>query len=94
MPYAHADVRCGAAFDIGYRLTPLVTASLLVSYERSKYRNFEREDKDSLADIGLSKRFTRHWTGRVGYRYRHRNSDLVGQDYEENVVTLAVAYSC
>ena len=83
----------GVAADVGYRITPLVTASLLVTYERNEYTNFERQDKDTVADIGLSKRFSRHWTGRVGYRYRNRDSDVIGQDYEENAVTLAVAYS-
>ncbi len=83
----------GAAFDIAYRITPLVTASMLVTHERNKYDDFDREDKDTLVDVGLGKRFTRHWSGRVGYRYRHRNSNLIDQDYEENVVTLAVAYT-
>lgn len=83
----------GLAFDVEYRVRPLLSLSLLASQEQRDYDDLSRKDKDTTFDVGVTKRFTRHWSGSVHLRHRERDSAAPGQDYEENVALLAISYS-
>lgn len=82
----------GLAFDAQYRLRPLLSLGLYVGREQRDYDDSARDDKYTTIDLGLTRRFTRHWSGRIGAGYRKNRSSAGGEDYEENIVLLSVGY--
>ena len=82
----------GVAFDVEYRLRPLLSAVLLVSHERRDYQDLSRNDKDTRVEVGMTKRFTRHWSAGVQLRHGERDSSTPGQSYKDNVAVLSINY--
>jgi len=92
-PLAEDQNLKGVAFDVQYRLRPLVSLSLFVLQERHDYEALSRNDKDTRIDVGLTKRFTRHWSAGAHVRHRKRDSSIPEQGYSENVALLSVQYN-
>ena len=84
--------RRGIAFNVDYRLRPLLTLSFLAGYEKRDFDDMDRVDKDSVFNIGLEDQFTRHWIGRIDVRYAERDSNFPDRSYEANSVMLTVVY--
>lgn len=83
----------GLAFGLEHRFRPLLSMSLIALHERRHYDVVSRTDKDTTIDVGLTKRFTRHWSASVGVRYRERDSSAPEQGYEENFARLSITYT-
>lgn len=90
-PVNDQDIK-GVTFEIEYRLRPLLALELYLAREERDYVDDSRNDKNTTIDIGLAKRFTRHWSGRVGAGYRKNTSSASGEGYEENVAVLSIEY--
>ncbi|MFD0737909.1 outer membrane beta-barrel protein [Lysobacter koreensis] len=82
----------GVAFDIEYRPRPLLSLSLYASQEKRDYDDLARNDQDTLIDVGVTKRFTRHWSASFHVSRRERDSAVPGQDYRENSAQLSFNY--
>lgn len=82
----------GGYVNVGYRLRPLLTLSVLVAQENRDFDFLERTDHDFTADVALTNQFTRHWIGRVDLERRKRNSSIALQSYTENAVIFTFTY--
>lgn len=82
----------GISLDLGYRLTPRTDLSVSAWASSRKYDSFPRKDKDLSASIGVSHRFTRHWSGQAEVRRLDRDSNANGGSYVENVAFVSITY--
>lgn len=82
----------GAALELGYRLRPRTTLSLVADRQHRRFTEFSRDDEDFVASIGLVDRLTRHWSWRVDLQHRRRDSSDASQAYDENAAILAITY--
>ncbi len=82
----------GGYVEVGYRLRPLLTLSLLAAQENRDFDVLARTDHDFTADASLTNQFTRHWIGRVDLERRRRNSSVALQSYTENAVIFTLTY--
>lgn len=82
----------GAYLDFQYQLRPQLNLGVSVVRENRDYLVAVREDRDTLARIGLTYEFSSHLSGSIDWQRRNRDSNIPGQDYRENVATISVAY--
>lgn len=82
----------GTYASVEYRVRPLQTLSLSAMFEKRDYVNGLRSDDDSTLRAAYEYRFSRHLSGFASLQRRHRNSDIPGQDYRENLATLGFVY--
>ncbi|HEY5971946.1 MAG TPA: outer membrane beta-barrel protein [Pseudoxanthomonas sp.] len=81
-----------ARFNLRYRLTTRLIASFMATKRVREFEVSDREDDDLVAGIGLINQFTRHWTGRIDFKRRERDSNVVGRSYRENSIALTFTY--
>jgi hypothetical protein len=91
-PAVQDQDRRGGVFEIGYRLRPRLTVSLLAARENRDYDAIGREDRDLTLNLGLANRFTRHWTGRIDLQHRERDSSAAGRSYDADAVAVSMIY--
>lgn len=84
--------RRGVIADLDFQLKPRTTLTAYASAQRREYMDGSREDRDRIAGIGVSHRFTRHWTGQVDFEHRSRDSTTAGRGFDENAVILGFSY--
>jgi len=82
----------GALLEVEYRLRPLLSAEFNFAREERDYEVDSRNDTHTTVNLGLTKRFTRHWSGRIGAGYRKNTSSVSGEGYEEKVAMLSIEY--
>jgi len=82
----------GAYLDLQYELRPRLNLGVSVSRENRDYLEAARDDRDTLARVGLTYEFSSHLSGSLGWQRRDRDSDIPGQDYRENVATISISY--
>jgi hypothetical protein len=82
----------GGYVDAEYQLRPRLNLTLSAVREDREFADGSRNDRDTLARIGLTYEFSRHLSGSIGWQRRERDSDVPGQDYRENVATVSVSY--
>lgn len=82
----------GGYFNAEYQLRPRLSLTASAMREDREFADGSRNDRDTLARIGLTYEFSRHLSGSVGWQRRERESDVPGQDYRENVATISVSY--
>lgn len=84
--------RRGVVASLDLRVKPRTTASLYAANLRRDFAVTGREDRDWIAGVGMSHRFTRKWTGRVDLEHRTRQSTEIGRSYDENAVMVSLSY--
>lgn len=80
--------------NLNHALTPRLTGNLGGSWQNSSFNggSFDSEKEQFYTlSAGLSYRFSRHFTGDVGYAYTTLSSDIPGRDYDRNYVYLGVS---
>ncbi len=82
----------GGGVRADYRLRERLTLSLGIDADRRRFEIGSRRDNDLRGFAALSQTLARHWSWRVEYQYRERDSDALGADYRENVVAVALSY--
>ena len=82
----------GVSAGIDYRLGPRTTLSLTGTRQSRDLFDGWQDDDDSVLRLGLSREFTRHWSGTIAAQRRERDSSIVGQSYDENLAMLSVTY--
>lgn len=87
----------GVTYSIAHRLNRYVTIAPTVSWQNTKDitpTGGTGENVDIISvGLGTSRAFTRHLSGSLNYRYQTRDSNLVGQSYDVNEVTLTFVYT-
>ncbi|MFZ0872598.1 MAG: outer membrane beta-barrel protein [Rhodanobacter sp.] len=83
----------GGSAGISYRLTPLVSLSTFVDYERLTYRSLDRRDNSSDYGLRLTDKRTPHWSWQVSLTHRQRDSTAPGQGYSENEIYFGVVFT-
>lgn len=84
--------RTGALVLADYRVRPRLTLSLEGGREKREFVRVDREDTDTTFSVSLAHRFTRKWTGRIGFQRRDRDSSAIGRSYDSNAVLLSMTY--
>lgn len=84
--------RRGIVASVEHRLGPRLTLSAFAAREERDFVDLARDDEDLVASLGLSNRFTRHWTGRIDVQRRERDSTQPGRSYDENSVMISFSY--
>jgi hypothetical protein len=81
-------------YDLRWAFTDFAQLSAGVTYEHGQEpRNQFVEEYDRLGfSIGLSYQLTQRLSSTLAYRYARRDSNLPGQEYQQNSVTLSAAY--
>lgn len=82
----------GAYFDLQYELRPQLSLTASAMHEDRDFLDGAREDRDTVARIGLTYEFSSHLSGSLGWQRRDRDSNVPGQDYRENVATISISY--
>ncbi len=82
----------GGYLDAEYRLRPRLSLTASAIREDREFEDGARDDRDTLARIGLTYELSRHLSGSVGWQRRNRESSVPGQDYRENVATVSISY--
>ncbi|MDA3808311.1 MAG: outer membrane beta-barrel protein [Thiomicrorhabdus sp.] len=82
------DEAYGIRFDFSKPLARALTANLDAEYELAKYTD-TGEDVDRIT-VGASLGYEyRRFLASLGYRYRINESDIDGNDYTNNIITLS-----
>jgi uncharacterized protein (PEP-CTERM system associated) len=68
-----------------------MTLSFVVAGQDREFQD-SRKDRDLTASVALDNEFTRHWSARVELQRRERNSNVDGQDYDENAAIVSFSY--
>lgn len=84
--------RQGLVAGIDYRLGPRLTLSAYAAREDREFVDLGREDEDFVARVGLAKRFSEQWTGRMDFQRRERDSTEPGRSYDENSVMVSFSF--
>lgn len=84
--------RSGVVANLDFRLRPRTTLSVYAANMRRDFEITGREDRDWVASVGVSHRFTRRWTGRIDLEHRTRESTEFGRSYDENAVMVSLSY--
>ena len=82
----------GATFDLGYRLTPLLTAGFAAAGEHTHYTSLDRRDEVYSYGPSLTDQLTPHWSWRLNLTRNQHNSSAPGQSYTENLVFFVLSY--
>lgn len=84
--------RRGLVAGMDYRLGPRLTLSAYAAREDREFPDIGREDEDLVARVGLAKRFSQNWTGRMDFQRRERDSTEPGRSYDENSVMVSFSF--
>lgn len=82
----------GVGLDFEYRISPLVTLSVFGARGDQTFDTLARKYEDTTFGVGISRRFTRHWSASFHVRNRQRDSSIPTESYEENVAMLSIFY--
>lgn len=82
----------GGYVQASYRLRSDTTLDLAASRSIRRFPDLLREDRDTIADLGLAHDFSSHWAGRIDLQRRQRSSTDAGQSYHENAVIVSFSY--
>lgn len=83
----------GATLTASWLLRPLVTIGVVASGENVRYDALDREDKTRTVQAFLSQQFTRHWSWRADLTRYERDSSVVGQSANQNIVFVGLTYA-
>jgi hypothetical protein len=82
----------GGYLELGYKVQPRTTLSLLFAQDTREFDDLSRSDRDQTINLGLKHEFTRHWVARLDLQHRRRDSSIALQSYDENAVIVAFSY--
>ena len=74
-------------------LRPLLTLGLAATGENLRYDSIGREDKTWMLSAILSQQWTRNWGGRIELTHYKRDSNVVDQSFDQNIVYFALVYT-
>lgn len=83
----------GAGIDIGYRLNPTLTLSMVAVDERLTYDHLDRRDSTLNYGLDLVEQRTPHWGWRISLLHQRRNSNEPEQNFRENQIYFGVVYT-
>ncbi len=87
----------GVTYSLAHRLNRFVTIAPTVTWLNTKDispSGGTGENVDVISvGFGTSRTFSRHCSGSFNYRYQTRSSNLPGQSYDVNEITLRLVYS-
>ncbi len=86
----------GANFVISHQLSPLLTLAPRVSWihQNSLQSVAPAETVDIITvGLGFTRQFSSHLSASLQYNYQTRNSNINGQSYEENRVSISANYT-
>jgi hypothetical protein len=82
----------GLAFNVEYRLRPLLTAGFAAAAERTSYTSLDRRDELYSYGPSMTDQLTPHWSWRLNLTRNQHNSNQPGLSYNENVVFFVISY--
>ncbi len=83
----------GVTAGLSYLLRPLLTLGLAATGENLRYDSIGREDKTWMLSAILSQQWTRNWGGRIELTHYKRDSNVVDQSFDQNIVYFALVYT-
>jgi hypothetical protein len=83
----------GVTGAASYLLRPLLSIGLAGTGENLHYDGIGRRDKTWTLTAFLTQQWTRNWGGRLEYTHYTRNSNVVGQDFDQNIIYFALVYT-
>lgn len=83
----------GFTGGFSYLLRPLLSAGLIASGENLRYDSIAREDKTWSLTGTLRQQWTRNWSGRLELTHYKRDSNVVDQSFDQNIVYVALVYT-
>ena len=82
----------GGLLQLDYRLRPRTTLSFIAASQQRRFIGLSRSDEDFVAIISVVDRWTRHWSVRLDFQHRQRDSSVADQAHDENAAILAITY--
>ena len=82
----------GGLLQLDYRLRPRTTLSFIAARQQRRFMGLSRSDEDFVAIISVIDRWTRHWSVRLDFQHRQRDSSVADQAHDENAAILAITY--
>lgn len=83
----------GIAFDLGYRVRPLIRLGVLAGTDRREYRQTRSSDRDRYYGVYLTQQWARHWSWRLDLTRNERDAADGSLSYDENVAHARVTYT-
>lgn len=83
----------GITAGVDYKLNPRLTLSAYADTQTLKYSVLDRRDKAFNTGLALIGRSTTHWSWRLSFDHRRRESTAAGQTFTENEIYLGLAYT-
>jgi hypothetical protein len=82
----------GVAASLDYRLAPTLSLASWVDAARVEYTPPGTRDRTWRSGIMLTKRWTPHWSWQLGWYHYRRDSGLLGERVNHNILHFGVAY--
>lgn len=82
----------GGVIGASYRLQPRIELGARLIYESRRFDDTGRRDRDLTYAATLTWTLTSHWSTQFAILRRDRNSNAIGQDYEETPLSIAIFY--
>ncbi|MGA9421163.1 MAG: hypothetical protein WBW61_02310 [Rhodanobacteraceae bacterium] len=82
----------GGALSIARRLSPVLTFGFNASAENISYAGLDRIDKTRTLQISLERRWSLHWLSRLEYTRYTRDTNVIGENGDQNIIFLGITY--
>ena len=83
----------GLVATLTWRLRPLWSASFTAGGNNEQYRNLDRRDRNRTYTAGLAWQMSRRMSWHLDLSHNTRRSTVIGQNADQNIVYLWVAFS-
>ena len=83
----------GVTTGVTYLLRPLLSIGFVATGENLRYDSIGRRDKTWDLGAIVTQQWTRNWSGRLQFTHYTRDSNVVDQSFNQNIVYFALVYT-